>query len=64
MCQVLDDEDLQPLMTDMRQLLVTKNVAADIADKLCDSVAESLRGTTVGKFSRAGARLRSKWCAD
>eukprot|EP00668_Euglena_longa_P040619 GGOE01053487.1.p1 GENE.GGOE01053487.1~~GGOE01053487.1.p1 ORF type:complete len:618 (-),score=258.25 GGOE01053487.1:1236-3053(-) len=56
--KVLDDEDLQPLMVDMRQLLVTKNVAADIADKLCNSVVESLRGTTVGKFSRVSVKVR------
>ena len=56
--QVLEEEDLEPLMVQMRQRLVTKNVAAEIADKLCESVAENLLGTTVGKFTRISTKIR------
>lgn len=56
--KVLQDEDLQPLMQAMRSLLVTKNVASNIADQLCASVADTLKGTTVGKFSRTSTAVR------
>lgn len=40
----LEASDLEPVMDIFRQHLITKNVAADIADKLCQSVQTSLEG--------------------
>ncbi len=35
---------LQPVLEKLRDHLISKNVAADIAQKLCDSVSEKLEG--------------------
>lgn len=40
-------------MAAMREMLVTKNVASDIADKLCQSVAANLIGKKPGTFKSA-----------
>ena len=42
--------DLQPALEKMREHLITKNVASEIAAKLCDSVATSLDGKQMGTF--------------
>jgi signal recognition particle receptor subunit alpha len=38
----LERADIDPVLAQFRELLVEKNVAVDIATKLCDSVAASL----------------------
>jgi signal recognition particle receptor subunit alpha len=35
---------MQPVLEKLKDHLITKNVAADIAHKLCDSVATKLEG--------------------
>lgn len=47
-----------PLRYQMRHHLVGKNVAADIADRLCQSVCEKLEGTTKGSFQSLSAVVR------
>ncbi|ALC49030.1 Gtp-bp [Drosophila busckii] len=42
--------DLQPALEKMRDHLISKNVASEIAIKLCDSVATSLEGKQMGTF--------------
>ncbi|EDV92244.1 signal recognition particle receptor subunit alpha homolog [Drosophila grimshawi] len=42
--------DLQPALEKMRDHLISKNVASEIAGKLCDSVATSLEGKQMGTF--------------
>ncbi|EDW66398.1 signal recognition particle receptor subunit alpha homolog [Drosophila virilis] len=42
--------DLQPALEKMRDHLISKNVASEIAAKLCDSVATSLEGKQMGTF--------------
>jgi signal recognition particle receptor subunit alpha len=37
-------EDMQPVLEKLKDHLIAKNVAADIAHKLCDSVATKLEG--------------------
>ena len=62
--QPLDMEDLAPAMTAMKDHLISKNVATEIADKLCESVAIHLVGRKPGTFksrscmplSRGGGR--------
>lgn len=46
----LTAENLEPVMNKMKEHLVNKNVAADIAQHLCDSVAKGLIGQTLGSF--------------
>jgi signal recognition particle receptor subunit alpha len=40
----LTHEDMQPVLEKLKDHLITKNVAADISHKLCDSVATKLEG--------------------
>lgn len=47
----LTHADLEPTLNAFRELLMSKNVAAAIADKLCDSVATSLEGKKISRFS-------------
>ena len=42
----------------MRELLVSKNVAKEIADDLCDSVSESLVGKRLPAFTRVSSEVR------
>lgn len=44
-------EDINPVLDKMKEHLVAKNVAADISEKLCDSVATKLEGKVLGTFS-------------
>ena len=42
---------MDPVLEKMKEHLITKNVAAEIAVKLCNSVAAKLQGKTIGTFS-------------
>lgn len=46
----LSIEDMQPALEKMKDHLIAKNVASDIALKLCDSVAKKLEGKVLGTF--------------
>ena len=48
--KVLTDQDLKPVLEGMKQHLMKKNVAMEIADKICEGVGESLLGKKVGGF--------------
>jgi signal recognition particle receptor subunit alpha len=50
--KVLDKDDLAPVLDQMRHQLIGKNVAAEIADDICASVAVSLDGQKLASFSR------------
>lgn len=49
--KTLTKEDLVPTLEKMKDHIIGKNVAADIAVKLCDSVAAKLEGKVLGTFS-------------
>ena len=49
--KTLTKEDLKPALEKMKDHVIAKNVAADIAVKLCDSVAAKLEGKVLGTFS-------------
>lgn len=51
--KVLTKETIEPIMEKMQEHLVAKNVAAEIANKLCDSVAANLEGKQIGTFEFA-----------
>ncbi|KAI1317379.1 hypothetical protein EDD11_008559 [Mortierella claussenii] len=51
-------ESLEPIMRKMKEHLVNKNVAADIAQHLCDSVAKGLVGQTLGNFKSVQAHVK------
>lgn len=44
-------DDINPVLDKMKEHLIAKNVAADISEKLCDSVATKLEGKVLGTFS-------------
>lgn len=48
--KVLTEADLQPVLEGMKQHLMNKNVAKEIAEKVCEGVGESLVGKKVGGF--------------
>jgi signal recognition particle receptor subunit alpha len=48
--KTLTEDDLKPVIEAMKQHLMKKNVAKEIADKVCEAVGESLVGNRVGGF--------------
>ena len=49
--KVLTEEDLKPVLAEMERHLMSKNVAKDIAEKLCDGVGSALVGKKLGGLS-------------
>ncbi|KAF8780287.1 hypothetical protein HU200_001965 [Digitaria exilis] len=56
---VLDKSDLQPALKALKDRLMTKNVAEEIAEKLCESVAASLEGKKLGSFTRISSTVQT-----
>lgn len=48
--KMLSEEDLKPVLETMKQHLMKKNVAKEIAEKVCEGVGDSLIGKKVGGF--------------
>ena len=48
----LTAETLDPVLSDIKEHLIKKNVASDIAEHLCQSVRSNLLGKKIGSFSR------------
>ncbi|PCH38272.1 signal recognition particle binding protein [Wolfiporia cocos MD-104 SS10] len=57
--KVLTESDLKPVLEGMKQHLMKKNVAKEIAEKVCEGVGESLIGKKVGGFQTTNAAVRS-----
>ncbi|PIK50684.1 putative signal recognition particle receptor subunit alpha isoform X2 [Apostichopus japonicus] len=55
----LSKEDMGPVMAKMRDHLIAKNVAQEIAEKVCDSVAKKLEGKVMGTFDRVANVVRA-----
>mmetsp|Transcript_58761 Transcript_58761/g.137170 ORF Transcript_58761/g.137170 Transcript_58761/m.137170 type:complete len:614 (+) Transcript_58761:88-1929(+) len=55
---VLADEDLDPILATFRMALMARNVAAEVADKLSDSVRTSLVGKRTEKFTSMSATVK------
>lgn len=49
--KAITKEDLRPVIAEMEKHLMSKNVAKDIAEKLCEGVASSLVGKKLGGLS-------------
>ncbi|KAI0256473.1 SRP54-type protein [Lactifluus subvellereus] len=56
--KVLSEDDLKPVLEGMKQHLMKKNVAKDIAEKVCEGVGESLVGKKVGGFQTTNAAVK------
>lgn len=48
--RVLDEKNLEPVMEQFKNQLQAKNVAGEIAAKICESVKKSLIGKSTGTF--------------
>lgn len=62
--KVLTDQDLKPVLEGMKQHLMKKNVAMEIADKICEGVGESLLGKKVGGFQTTNNAVRTALSAS
>lgn len=54
----LTQEHMEPVLDKMRDHLIAKNVAADIASQLCDSVAKKLEGKVMGTFTSVASTVK------
>jgi signal recognition particle receptor subunit alpha len=55
----LTDEVLDPMMVTFREHLASKNVAAEIAGKICESVKASLLGKKLGTFASVKSAVKA-----
>ncbi|XVE97455.1 hypothetical protein REPUB_Repub03eG0021300 [Reevesia pubescens] len=55
----LEKEDLEPTLKALKDRLMTKNVAEEIAEKLCESVAASLEGKKQASFTRVTSTVQT-----
>lgn len=55
----LEKADLEPALKALKDRLMTKNVAEEIAEKLCESVATSLEGKKLGSFTRISSTVQA-----
>ncbi|KAL5545243.1 hypothetical protein UlMin_009027 [Ulmus minor] len=55
----LDKSDLEPALKALKDRLMTKNVAEEIAEKLCESVAASLEGKKLASFTRISSTVQT-----
>lgn len=55
----LSRDDMQPALEKLRDHLIGKNVASDIANKLCDSVAVKLEGKILGTFDTIASTVKN-----
>lgn len=51
--------DMQPALDKLRDHLITKNVATDIAQKLCESVGTKLEGRVLGTFDTIASTVKT-----
>lgn len=54
----LSADDLAPALAEMKRKLMERNVAEEIAARICESVAATLEGQRLGSFTGVGAFVR------
>ncbi|XP_064157229.1 signal recognition particle receptor subunit alpha [Anguilla rostrata] len=54
----LSKEDMVPVLEKMKDHLIAKNVAAEIASQLCESVAKKLEGRVMGTFTTVASTVK------
>uniref|UniRef100_A0A0X3Q3N9 SRP54-type proteins GTP-binding domain-containing protein n=1 Tax=Schistocephalus solidus TaxID=70667 RepID=A0A0X3Q3N9_SCHSO len=57
--RALTRDDITPTLDHLRDHLVHKNVAFEIANRLCEGIAERLVGVQLGRFERVSTRVRA-----
>lgn len=56
---IIEREDLVPALKTLKDRLMVKNVAEEIAEELCNSVAVSLVGKKLGSFTRISSTVQA-----
>jgi len=62
--RTLTSEDLEPVLNAMKEHLMNKNVAKEIADKVCENVGETLVGKRVGGFKTIKSEVQNALSAS
>ncbi|KAL1412636.1 hypothetical protein Q8F55_000383 [Vanrija albida] len=62
--KVLTKEDLRPVLADMERHLMSKNVAKDIAEKLCEGVGAALVGKKLTGLASVKSQVQSSLAAS
>ncbi|ORY31292.1 SRP54-type protein [Naematelia encephala] len=62
--KVLTQEDLRPVLVEMERHLMSKNVAKDIAEKLCDGVSAALVGKKLGGLTSVKSEVQTALSAS
>ncbi|WWD20794.1 hypothetical protein CI109_105271 [Kwoniella shandongensis] len=57
--KTLTEEDLRPVLAEMEKHLMSKNVAKDIAEKMCESVGAALVGKKLGGLSSVKTEVQN-----
>ncbi|XP_011496400.1 PREDICTED: signal recognition particle receptor subunit alpha homolog [Ceratosolen solmsi marchali] len=55
----LKEEDMRPVLEKLKDHLISKNVATDISQKLCDSICTKLEGKVLGTFDSVANTVKS-----
>eukprot|EP00854_Cymbomonas_tetramitiformis_P025754 gene25754-31507_t len=55
----LEEDDLSPVLQELKSRLMAKNVASEIAEKLCDSVSSGLLGKRQSSFTRVASTVKT-----
>lgn len=58
--KTLTEQDLKPVLNAMKEHLMNKNVAKEIAEQICEGVGESLKGKKIGGFRGLSLSLSEK----
>jgi signal recognition particle receptor subunit alpha len=62
--KAITKEDLRPVIAEMEKHLMSKNVAKDISEKLCDAVSSSLVGKKLGGLSSVKSEVEKALSAS
>ena len=57
--KTLEVDDLDPVIKQLKDHIIKKNVASQIAEQLCDSVLSSLKGKHLGSFKTVSSTVNS-----
>ncbi|WRT70790.1 uncharacterized protein IL334_007789 [Kwoniella shivajii] len=57
--KILTQEDLQPVLVEMERHLMSKNVAKDIAERMCESVGAALVGKKLGGLNSVKSEVQN-----
>ncbi|KAI9907074.1 hypothetical protein PsorP6_004019 [Peronosclerospora sorghi] len=56
--KILERADLEPVINPMHQMLISKNVASEVADELCESVITTVTGQRLESFTLISTVVR------